>query len=146
MEPVIRQRTVRPSQQINKFLNLYINEYIEFIKKTLENEDFVRLARVLLPFDNAASAVLKIIDDNSPIKSMGITLVKMEMDEEKYLMGISFMIVNEEYKGPSDMIRFISAGYSIDEFKRHVRDDSFKNKVRKQFKCMIDDINVNKNK
>ena len=75
MEAIKELKTKYSCQQTKDVVNGSKKEYVEFVARCLDNEEFLKTVNELLPFDNVAQAKLKIVDDASPVKSLGLSIM-----------------------------------------------------------------------
>lgn len=138
METTNEQKIMQRCQQAKAFVSQHTKEYIDFVKQTLDNEDFVSSATALLPFDNSINAKLRFMDDKLLIKSLGVSLMKMELEPAKYSLGISLELVNEEGISQPENISYITAGHTLDNLREYVNSDDFTKEVRTTFEEVIE--------
>ena len=79
---------MKACQQTKAFANQNMKDYLEFAVKTLGDAEFVKSATALLPFDNFADARLRFMDASSQVKSMGLSLMKNELEPARYSLVI----------------------------------------------------------
>ena len=133
MESTIEQNTMKARQQTKAFVSQSMKDYLDFAVKTLDDADFVKSATALLPFDNFADARLRFMDDSSRVKSMGLSLMKNELEPAKYSLGISIELAGDEGNDNTETTAFIIAGRTLDELKEFVGSDLFAKEARQQF-------------
>lgn len=126
-------------QKTKDGINSSLKEYVEFVAICLVREDFVKAMNKLLPFDNVAQAKLKIVDDASPVKSLGLSIMRMEPELPLFSLGISIEIAGSEYNEEVNSTTFISACRTIEELREYVKSDAFLLKVKENFEKQIKD-------
>lgn len=131
---------MKACQQTKAFVSLNKKDYLDFAVKTLDDAEFVKSAIALLPFDNFADARLRFMDASSRVKSMGLSLMKNELEPAKYSLGVSIELVGDNGKGNIDTTAFILAGRTLDELKAFVGSDLFAKEVKKEFENVIEDL------
>lgn len=131
---------MKACQQTKAFVSLNKKDYLDFAVKTLDDAEFVKSAIALLPFDNFADARLRFMDASSRVKSMGLSLMKNELEPAKYSLGVSIELVGDNGKGNIDTTAFILAGRTLDELKEFVGSDLFAKEVKKEFENVIEDL------
>lgn len=146
MELSKEQKMMQMCQQTKDFVSKHIKDYVDFVLNTLDDVEFVKSATALLPFDNFTDARLRFVGENTPVKSIGLTLMKMELETEKYSFGISIDFNNVDNDGKSERITFISAGHTLDGLKEFVRSDTFMTEVRLSFEEVIEGYYFHKSK
>lgn len=140
MESTIEQNTMKACQQTKAFVSQGMKDYLDFAVKTLDDADFVKSATALLPFDNFADARLRFMDDSSRVKSMGLSLMKNELEPAKYSLGISIELAGDEGNDNTETTVFIIAGRTLDELKEFAGSDLFAKEVKKEFENVIEDL------
>ena len=140
MESTIEQNTMKACQQTKAFVSQSMKDYLDFAVKTLDDADFVKSATALLPFDNFADARLRFMDDSSRVKSMGLSLMKNELEPAKYSLGISIELAGDEGNDNTETTVFIIAGRTLDELKEFAGSDLFAKEVKKEFENVIEDL------
>ena len=96
MESTIEQNTMKACQQTKAIISQNMKDYLDFAIKTLDDEEFVKSATALLPFDNFADARLRFMDDSSRVKSMGLSLMKNELEPARYSLGVSIELAGDD--------------------------------------------------
>lgn len=138
MESTIEQNTMKVCQQNKAFVSQNMKDYIDFAVKTLDDGEFVKSATALLPFDNFADARLRFMDGSSRVKSMGLSLMKNELEPAKYSLGVSIELAGDDRKENIETTAFIIAGRTFDELKEFVGSDQFAKDARQQFEQLIE--------
>ena len=150
MELTNERRTILACLQAKSFVRQHMNDYLRYVAQTFRSEAFNKVVMALLPFDNSANARLRFMDDTSCIKSMGVSLMRMELEPEKYSLGVSIELLSKvmdfgcsEPGGDNmttDLIAFVSAGHSMTELKEWIKSDDFSERVSLQFEELIDGV------
>ena len=78
--------TMIQCQKTKDAFNKNKKNYLEFVAKSLGNQNIEKAAEALLPFDKFVTAKLNFVDENSQIKSMGFTLMRMELEQKQVPM------------------------------------------------------------
>jgi hypothetical protein len=139
MEAIKELKTKYSCQQTKDAVNVSKKEYVEFVDRCLDNEDFIKAVNELLPFDNVAQAKLKIVDDASPVKSLGLSIMRMDPEAPLFSLGISIdLLGGEENKAVNSTI-FISACRTLEELKELVKTDVFSMQVKEFFDIQIEE-------
>ena len=138
MESTIEQKTMKACQQTKAFVSQNMKDYIDFAVKTLDDGEFVKSVTALLPFDNFADARLRFMDGSSRVKSMGMSLMKNELEPAKYSLGVSIELAEDDRKENTETTAFIIAGRTLDELKEFVGSDQFTKDARQQFEQLIE--------
>lgn len=114
-------------------------EYLEFVTRCLDDEEFVKAMYELLPFNNVVQAKLKIVDDASPVKSMGLSIMRMELDPPLFSLGISIKIAGSEVNKAVNSTVFIAACRTLEELRKYVKSDAFSEQVKDNFEKQIEE-------
>ena len=129
---------MKACQQTKAFVNQNMKDYLDFAVKTLGDAEFVKSATALLPFDNFADARLRFMDDSSRVKSMGLSLMKNELEPAKYSLGISIELAGDDGNDNTGTTVFIIAGRTLDELKKFVGSDQFAKEARQQLEQLVE--------
>lgn len=139
MEAIKELKTKYSCQQTKDAVNSSKKEYVEFVAGCLDNEDFIKTVNELLPFDNVAQAKLKIIDDASPVKSLGLSIMRMEPESPLFSLGISIELAGDEDNKAVNSTIFISACRTLEELRAFVKTDAFSIQVKENFEKQIEE-------
>ena len=129
---------MKACQQTKAIISQNMKDYLDFAVKTLDDEKFVKSATALLPFDNFADARLRFMDDSSRVKSMGLSLMKNELEPAKYSLGISIELAGDDGNDNTGTTVFIIAGRTLDELKKFVGSDQFSRETKQQIEQLIE--------
>ena len=139
MEAIKELKTKYSCQQTKDVVNGSKKEYVEFVARCLDNEEFLKTVNELLPFDNVAQAKLKIVDDASPVKSLGVSIMRMEPESPLFSLGISIELVDGEENKAVNTTIFISACRTLEELRGFVKTDAFSMQVKEYFEKQIEE-------
>ena len=139
MEAIKELKTKYSCQQTKDAVNGNKKEYVEFVARCLDNEEFLKTVSELLPFDNVAQAKLKIVDDASPVKSLGLSIMRMEPESPLFSLGISIELVDGEENKAVNTTIFISACRTLEELRGFVKTDAFSMQVKEYFEKQIEE-------
>ena len=139
MEAIKELKTKYSCQQTKDVVNGSRKEYVEFVARCLDNKDFIKAVNKLLPFDNVAQAKLKIVDDDSPVKSLGLSIMRMEPESPLFSLGISLELVGGEENKAVNTTIFISACRTLEELREFVKTDAFSMQVKENFEKQIEE-------
>ena len=139
MEAIKELKTKYSCQQTKDVVNGSKKEYVEFVARCLDNEEFLKTVNELLPFDNVAQAKLKIVDDASPVKSLGVSIMRMEPESPLFSLGISIELVDGEENKAVNTTIFISACRTLEELRGFVKTDAFSMQVKETFEKQIEE-------
>lgn len=130
--------TMIQCQKTKDAFNKNKKNYLEFVAKSLGNQDIEQAAEALLPFDKFVTAKLSFVDENSQIKSMGFTLMRMELEPATYSLGISIEISDSEFNDEVAKTMFITAFHTMEELKDYSLSKDFSNHVTEVFEAQIE--------
>lgn len=139
MEAIKELKTIDGCQQTKDAVNENKKEYVEFVARCLDNEEFLKTVNELLPFDNVAQAKLKIVDDASPVKSLGLSIMRMEPESPLFSLGISIELAGDEENKAVNTTIFISACRTLEELRSFVNTDAFSIQVKENFEKQIEE-------
>ena len=138
MEDIKELKTKYSCQQTKNIVIGSKREYGEFVARCLDDEEFVKTMNELLPFDNVAQAKLKIVDDASPVKRIGLAIMRMEPESPLFSLGISIEITGSEENKAVNSTIFISACRTLEELREYVKSESFSMQVKENFEKQIE--------
>lgn len=125
-------------QMIKNSINEKSGMFVEFVARCLDDEEFEKTMNELLPFDNVAQAKLKIVDDVSPVKSLGLSIMRMEPESPLFSLGISIELAGGEDNTAVNSTIFISACRTLEELREFVKTDAFSMLVKENFEKQIE--------
>lgn len=111
--------------------------FIDFVKKCLDTEEFINCVNALLPFDKFAQAKLRIVNDASRVKSLGMSIMRIEFEPALFSLGINIEIVEREHGCSQNQTVFVSACQSMDDLRRYAKSDDFATAVTEHFENCI---------
>lgn len=138
MKSTLEQNKMKVCQQTKAIISQNMKDYLDFAAKTLDNGEFVKYVTALLPFDNFADARLRLMDDSLRVKSMGLSLMKNDLEPAKYSLGISIELAGENVKENTEITTFIMAGRTLDELKEFVESNQFAKYARQQLEQQVE--------
>lgn len=125
------------------FLPNQIEEYVEFVNQVINDEDFLRCIRELLPFDKMANASMTILPEKQMVRKMGVNV--MRMDFEPALFSLAVSITVDTWEGQlQEYIFFLTACKTITELQDYVKGSLFRKQVTEQFSKKIPENYHNK--
>ena len=113
-------------------------EFLNFVAKSLDSGSIAKASEALLPFDNFVSAKQYFVDESSLIRSMGFSLMRMEMEPSTFSLGISIEICGGSYNNKTNSTLFITAFKTMTQLSEYVRSDGFSSTVTEYFESEID--------
>ena len=123
-----------------------MKEFLNFVVKSLDSKSIAKASEALLPFDNFVSAKQCFVDESSLIRSMGFSLMRMELEPSTFSLGISIEICGGTYNNKTDSILLITAFKTMTQLSEYVRSDGFSSTVTEYFESEIDKSFYSKNK
>ena len=139
MEVIKKRKTVYSCQQTMDTVISDKREYVEFVARCLNDEEFVKDMYELLPFDNVAQAKLIIVDDTSPVRSLGLSIMRMDPEQPLFSLGISIEIAGGIKNKAVNSTIFIAACKTIENLREYVKTVEFSEQVRENFSKQIED-------
>ena len=125
-------------QKAKDDVNKSKKKYLDFVAKSLENRHIENAAASLLPFDNVISARLHFVDDASQVKSMGFSVMRMELTPATYSLGISIEISKGEYNSSANPTIFLTAFQPLEQLREYVKSEVFSSTMIEYFESEID--------
>jgi len=125
-------------QQAKDTINRKIPNFKEFVTNCLYNDDFVGAMNALLPFDKCVQSFLKIQDATSALKSMGLSIMRMNLNPSLFSLGISLIFEGCEENKTIGSTTFITACQTLEELRKTVETDAFLMQVRNSCEKQID--------
>ena len=136
---VIREESAFKVQLAKRIVSNQLKEYIELVSKCLYNDDFVDAMNELLPFDNCVQSRMKVADDTSVVKSMGLSIMRMEIDPPLFSLGVSIEIADRGGNGTTNSTTFMVACKTIEELRGYVQTDEFVGLAQVNFEKQINE-------
>ena len=121
-------------------------DYLEFVSRILNDEEMVNAMNALLPFDNVVNAQLRIVDGTSQIKSMGVSVMRMELEPATFSLGISIEILGSRYNKAASSTEFIIGCQPIEKILDYVQGEEFSRQVTGTFDQLVEDCFYPKDK
>lgn len=126
MEQPIRDYVTGTVAQLSITEDTYLM-FMDFVHACVNDKHFIAGSNKILPFDNALQADMILI--NNPIKSIGISLMRMDMEPALFSFGISVNLV----KGNLKITEYIIACQSIDNIKQYTKSEKFRHQIKQFF-------------
>lgn len=131
-------KNVFNSQQAKDVVAKKAKEFIEFIAKCLDDDDFVVAINDLLPFDKCVQSKMEMENNTSIVKSMGLSIMRMEIDPPLFSLGVSLDFAETEEKKAICLTTFITACRTLEDLRNSVKSDAFLMQVRNSCEKQID--------
>jgi hypothetical protein len=136
---VTREESAYKVLQAKRIVGNQLKEYIEFVSKCLDNDDFVDAMNELLPFDNCVQSRMKEAGDTSVVKSMGLSIMRMEIDPPLFSLGVSIEIADRGGNGTTNSTTFMVACKTIEELRGYVQTEEFVGLAQVNFEKQINE-------
>lgn len=114
-------------------------DYLEFVSRILNDEGMTNAMNALLPFDNVVNAQLRIVDGTSQIKSMGVSVMRMELEPATFSLGISIEIFGSRYNKAASATEFVIGCQPIEKIQDYVKGEEFARQSLKTFDQLVED-------
>lgn len=126
-------------QKTKDDLNKNKKQFLDFVVKGLSSGNVVKAAEALLPFDNFVCAKLSFVDEESQIKSLGFSLMRMEVEPSTFSLGISIEVSGSKFNGGIAQTMFVTAFHTLEELKNYSMSVEFSKHVSEVFEAQIED-------
>lgn len=136
---VTREESAYKVLQAKHIISNQIKEYIEFVSNCLDNDDFVDAMNELLPFDNCVQSKMKVAGDTSVVRSMGLSIMRMEIAPPLFSLGVSIEIADRGGNGTTNSTTFMLACKTIEELREYVQTDEFVGLAQMNFEKQINE-------
>ena len=133
-----RELKTSKCQKTKDIVRNNIEDFVELVTKCLYNEDFVETMNALLPFDNFVQSKLQIEDDTSMVRSIGVSIMRMEFERPLFSLGINIEIAESKGNKAINSTILISACRTLEELREYTRTDDFIRHVKENFEKQID--------
>ena len=121
-------KEIIPSNSMTECLLKHVEDYTKFVSQILHDEAFLVELDKALPFDKMVHATMNIASNHTPIKKMGVSVMRMDIEPPLYSMAVTLQI-----KGKDDIVQnhsiFINACKTIKELQQLVTRENFKQEV-----------------
>lgn len=118
--------TISNNLTVNLLKN--VENYAKFVSQVLHDETFLVELDKTLPFDKMVHATMNIASTHTPIKKMGVSVMRMDIEPPLYSMAVTL-----QFKGRDGVIHdhsvFINACKTIEELQQLVTEENFKQEV-----------------
>ena len=81
-------------QQTKDSVRSMMGRYLAFVGLCLYDEGYIETMENLLPFDHFARAKLILRGEESKIKSLGVSVMRMDFEPSVFSLGISIILYN----------------------------------------------------
>ena len=127
-------------QQAKSIVSNRAKEFTEYVAKCLDDDDFVDAMNNLLPFDKCLQSKMKIEDEATILKSLGLSVMRMELDPPRFSLGVSMEIEEKKENEAINSTVFIAACRTIEELRAYVRTEDFVKQSKDNIDKQIDNL------
>ena len=120
------------------FVQEHLPKYLDFVSRTFDDRGFALEMEMLLPFDGVLNANLRFVDKMSPIKSMGVSIFRMDLEPSLFALGVNISISQNDNSSNIRMIEFVAAGKTNEELRKLVKKDAFACQTSQFFMNQVD--------
>lgn len=124
-------------QQAKDVVQCNIKDYIGFVNRCLNNEDFSKAINSLLPYDHCVQSKMIIESEVTALKSMGLTILRMEFEPPLFSFGISIELERGDKNNAANSTIFIAARRTLEELREFANSDMLKNRLLSVFIDLI---------
>lgn len=133
-------KSVINCQQAKDIVGNKVKEFIEYISKCLDDDVFVDAINDLLPFDKCVQSKMKMENSASIVKSMGLSIMRMEIDPPLFALGVSIEFAESVENKAVCSTTFIAACRTLEDLRNSVKSDAFSLQVRNNLEKQIDSL------
>lgn len=127
-------------QQAKGIVSNRAKEFTEYVARCLDDDDFVDAMNNLLPFDKCVQSKMKIEDEATVLKSLGLSVMRMELDPPRFSLGVSMGIEGNKDNEVTNSTVFIAACKTIEELRSYVRTEDFVKQTIENFEKQIEKL------
>lgn len=127
-------------QQAKSIVSNRAKEFTEYVAKCLDDDDFVDAMNNLLPFDKCLQSKMKIEDEATILKSLGFSVMRMELDPPRFSLGVSMEFEGSKENEATNSTVFIAACRTIEELRAYVRTEDFVKQSKDNIDKQIDNL------
>lgn len=112
--------------------------FCKFVSASLRNKSIIQALNALLPFDHLVKASLLFVNEDVRIKSMGIALMRIDMEPAIFSFGISIEVDGSDINQAIGNTEFLVACMTLEQLQAYVDTMDFSKSVTKFFENEID--------
>lgn len=127
-------------QQAKSIVSNRAKEFTEYVAKCLDDDDFVDAMNNLLPFDKCLQSKMKIEDEATILKSLGLSVMRKELDPPRFSLGVSMEFEGSKDNEATNSTVFIAACRTIEELRAYVRTEDFVKQSKDNIDKQIDNL------
>ena len=138
MESTIEGMTMYMCQRSKEVVRRNKKKYFDFVSRILNDDETEKGMNALLPFDNFINAQLRIVDSSSQIRSMGISIMRMDLDPATFSIGVSLEIEGGKYNNKVNPTEFIIGCQSLEQIRENIKTTEYTLLVQDTFDQLIE--------
>lgn len=116
------------SKSMSKSVWKNVEDYAKFVFQVLHDETFLVDLDKTLPFDKMVHAAMNIASNQTIIKKMGVSVMRMDIEPPLYSMAVTLQLKGE-YGIVQNHSVFVNACKTIEELQQLVTEERFKKEV-----------------
>ncbi len=132
METVRDNQSTDAYNDAKSFVIRNIDTYHNFVRETMGNPQFIHRLNLLLPFDRVAEAWIRFLDNQSMVRGMGISVMKMDMEQELLAFGATIELGNNGHERQI-ITSMLCGGRTLEELRAYFDDNSCSEHIIMQF-------------
>ena len=121
MELTNEYRAHRVCQETKNSVNGISELFLHYLTMYLAEEEYVDAINALLPFDNCVEIKEKNKYDQSLVKSMGLTFMRMDFEPSVFSLGACLEIAEGKYNKATNTTIFFLFGKTLNEITTYVK-------------------------
>ena len=135
-----KEKSADNVQQAKSIVRNRAKEFAEFVVRCLDDDDFVDAMNILLPFDKCVQSKMEMEDEASIVKSMGLSVMRMDIAPPLFSLGVNVEIAGREGNEAINSTIFIAACKTIEELRTFVQTEDFVRQTIENLEKQIDTI------
>lgn len=116
------------SNSMTESLLKNVEDYTTFVSQVLHDETFLVELDKTLPFDKMVHATMNIASNHIPIKKMGVSVIRMDIEPPLYSIAVTLQFKERDGFVQNHSI-FINACNTIEKLQQLVTRENFKQEV-----------------
>lgn len=125
MELTEIKRSTYDCIQHKRLVQQYQKDFLDFVIRSLHKDVFARAVNSLLPFDAIINTKLRIIDNRSNVKNIGVCVMRMDIEPALFALGICIDIAKGEQNAELNTIKLITGNKTLDNMREYIGTDRF---------------------
>lgn len=125
-------KEINSTNRVKAFLTDNIEKFVSFINQVINDENFLKCVRELLPFDKVAYASMNVVPEKQVVRKMGIIIMRMDMNPSLFSLAVTITMDRGNNGKLRDISVFLTACKTIEELQKYVNGDKFREGVIEQ--------------